>query len=247
MIEVRNLCYRYPGRQTDAVHDVTLDIPETGIVAIMGSNGSGKSTLARCINGLLVPTRGSVSVDGMPIGASHVQNIRRRVGLVFQDPTLQITSTTVERELAFGLENMCVSYDEMHERVDRQLKLLGFEKYRDASPSSLSGGEQQRLAIGAVMLLDPKYVIFDEATSLLSGISRRSVIDMMLRLHSEQKVSLILITQFPSEAMLAERLIILHAGSVVFDKTPSEVFHHVADLSALGVPIPLRSRLGQMA
>ena len=247
MIEVRNLSYRYPGCTSYALHNLSFDIPDAFVTAIMGSNGSGKSTLARCMNGLLKPTSGEVSVDGMrTTDECNLYNVRRRVGMIFQDPHLQMTSATVERELAFGLENLGVESAEMHNLVDEQLRLFGLEKYRDVSPSSLSGGEQQRLAIASVVLLNPRYLVLDEATSLLSGMSRRMVLELALREKKEKNVSIVLITQFSSEALSADRLIILHAGGILLDDSPGKVFRNAQELLSLGVSVPARSRLEQM-
>jgi energy-coupling factor transport system ATP-binding protein len=247
VIEIRNLCFRYPGCDTNAIDSISLDIADSGFVAIMGSNGSGKSTFAHCLNGLIAPFSGSVVVDGLRTDAKeNLREVRRRVGLVFQDPNTQITSVTVERELAFGLENLCISTAEMRMQVDEQLKKTGLEGYRYSAPSSLSAGEKQRLAIASVLIMNPKYVILDEATSLLSGASRKSILEVIRRAKAESKICPIVITQFPSEALLAERLVVLHGGRVIFDAAPEEVFRHVSELSALGVPIPIRSRLQQL-
>jgi energy-coupling factor transport system ATP-binding protein len=247
MIEARNLRYRYPRSTSNALDGIDLEFRESSFTAIMGANGSGKSTLARCLNGLIKPSSGRVVVDGLDTyDDSRLSQIRQRVGMIFQDPNLQMTSVTVERELAFGLENIRVDPAEMHRCVERQLTLFGLEKYRHDSPSNLSGGEKQRLAIASVLLLEPRYLVLDEATSLLSAASRKSVLDLVVGLCAVQRIGVILITQFPAEAMLAERLIVLHAGHAVFDAQPAEVFAHNDELSTLGVPLPIRFHLEKM-
>jgi energy-coupling factor transport system ATP-binding protein len=247
MIEVRGLGYRYPRSTSNALEEIDLEFHESSFTAIMGANGSGKSTLARCLNGLIKPAAGRVCVDGLDThDDSRLSQIRQRVGMIFQDPNLQMTSVTVERELAFGLENIRVEPAEMHRRVERQLALFGLEKYRHVSPSNLAGGEKQRLAIAAVLLLEPRYLILDEATSLLSTATRKSVLDLVAGLREIHRIGVILITQFPQEAMRAERLIVLHAGHAAFDAPPPEVFTHGDELSAFGVPLPIRSDLEKM-
>ncbi len=244
MIEVRDLCYHYPHTRDDVLNHIDLSIGEGSFTVIMGSNGSGKSTLARCLNGLLIPTTGTVIVDGArsddPVSRFEM---RRKVGLVFQDPNLQMTSATIERELAFGLENIRMNPDEMHARVGEYLKVFGFEHRRGDSPASLSAGERQRLAVASVMILKPSYLLLDEATSLLAMKSRMAIMAMVTELRRQHKIAVIQITQYPSEALLGERLVVLHEGNIVMDDTPEHVFRHGATLLQLGVPIPMRERL----
>jgi energy-coupling factor transporter ATP-binding protein EcfA2 len=209
----------------------------------MGANGSGKSTAALCMNGMLVPSAGSITVDGMDTADTSVaRQIRRRVGLVFQDPNLQFTSMSVERELAFGLENVGVPTDHMREQVDDQLRQFRLEPLRKLPPSALSGGEKQRLAVASVMVLRPSYLILDESTSLLSPASRRSLLDLATNVVTLAGSTLVTITQFPQEALEANRLIVLHKGAVVYDDTPDQVFRNAKDLMGIGIPIPLRMR-----
>jgi energy-coupling factor transport system ATP-binding protein len=244
MIEVRDLTFRYSADLPDVLKGVSLSIPEGSFTAVMGSNGSGKSTLARCLNGLLRPSAGSVVVDGLGThDPTAVRKIRRRVGLVFQDPNLQMTSVTVERELAFGLENVGTATEEMRSLVDEYVHLFGFVEKRNNPPSSLSAGERQRLAIASVMILKPSYLVLDEATSLLSARSRTAILDMVLALRQQHRVAILLITQFPSEALRGERLVLLHNGDIAFDDLPDHVFRHGKELIKMGVPVPLRERL----
>ncbi len=239
MIDVTNIFHRYPGASRDALSGVTLSFPPGSFVALMGSNGSGKSTFARCLNGLVVPFSGSVSIDGMRTDDKAFQcEIRRRVGLIFQDPRNQITSITVEREIAFGLQHAGMEYAQLHDIVGRSLKNFGLESCRTQTPHTLSGGEQQKLAIASVMALDPRYLVLDEATSLLSARSRTLVLQRVSKLREERKVAIILITQFPSEALIADRLVVLHDGRVQFDGTPDVVFENSDALQSLGVAVP---------
>jgi energy-coupling factor transport system ATP-binding protein len=244
MIETRDLTFRYPQASTNVLKHVSLKIPENGLVCIMGSNGSGKSTLARCFNGLLSPTSGQVNVDGWTTSDPGERlKILRRTGLVFQNPHLQMTSVTIERELAFGLENIGMPPAEMHETVHDSLKEFGFLDRKHEPPSILSGGEMQMLALASVMILKPSYLILDEATSLLSVRSRVSIMRKVLELRKKLGIGVVIITQFPSEALLAERLAVLHGGNIVFDDKPGEVFRNAKALSEMGVPIPIRERL----
>lgn len=244
MIKVNELNFRYAGGLPDVLKGISTTISSNSFVTVMGSNGSGKSTFARCLNGLLVPTLGEVTVDGfLTKDSASCHEVRRRVGLVFQDPNLQMTSATVERELAFGLENVRMDRSEMRKRVGEYLRLFGFEERKDDPPSSLSAGERQQLAVGAVLILKPSYLILDEATSLLSARSRRTLLDLVIGLHRAHGISLILITQYPSEAQLGERLLVLHQGNIVFDDHPDNVFRQGDTLVRMGVAIPVRERL----
>ena len=244
MIEVRDLCYKYARSPVNVLKGINLDLHESSMTAIMGANGSGKSTLARCLNGLLTPASGRVRVDGLDTGdRARINDIRRRVGIIFQNPNEQITSVTVERELAFGLENIGMDVAEMHRRVEIHLDSFGLAKYRQLSPSRLSGGEKQRLAIASVLMLEPRYLILDEATSLLSVAFRRRVLEMVMQSGARRNMGVILITQFPAEALLAGRLVVLHDGCIMHDGPPGEVFGHEDELSSYGVPLPIMSLL----
>lgn len=240
MIIVDRLTFRYSRDHVDVLKEINTTISSGSFIAIMGSNGSGKSTFARCLNGLLLPISGEVKVDGFStINLISNRDIRRKVGLVFQDPNLQMTSATVERELAFGLENICMDREEMRMRVNECLREFGFEERKDDPPSSLSAGERQRLAVASVLLLNPSYLILDESTSLLSAGSRTVLLDLVIAMHRQRQITLILITQYPSEALLAERLLVLHGGRIVQDDAPNIVFKHGKDLMRMGVSIPV--------
>jgi energy-coupling factor transport system ATP-binding protein len=242
MITVSNLTYRYPGAGRPALRDITLGVSPGESVALMGSNGSGKSTLARCLNGLLLPESGTVTVDGLRTSdASLLPAVRRSVGLVFQQPPHQMTSPTVERELAFGLENLGMEPVRMRAEVENALDRLGFIPRRHLSPGMLSGGEQQRLALAAVMLLRPRYIVLDEATSLLAGASRFELMEDLTRYVGEGDRGLLMITQSAREAERMDRIVVLHRGDIVADGTPSAVFEAAARLRDLGVPVPFRA------
>lgn len=248
MIDVRNLSFSFSetGGQPYALKNVSLTIREGETIAVMGKNGSGKSTFGRCLNGLLQPTAGEVLVDGFSTrDASRLIEIRRRVGMVFQNPDNQIVSATVEREIAFGLENLGLPYDEMHRRVEEMLEIFDLRAHRNRPPHALSGGEKQRLALAAVTAMKPSYLVLDEPTSLLDPKSRKEVLRFVHALHAKaagHAVTTILITQFPEEALTAERLIIFHDGRIVQDGKPEEIFAEI-DLHPYGLEPPVKFRV----
>ncbi|MFQ5864666.1 MAG: ATP-binding cassette domain-containing protein [bacterium] len=250
MIKIANLFFAYPTNteaKTRVLNGIDLTIREGESIGLIGANGSGKTTLARCLNGLLVPTAGDVWVDGLNTKeSSNLAEIRRRVGMVFQNPENQIVSTTVEREIAFGLENLGVPYDEMHRIVDEMLLQLDLEEYRQHPPHLLSGGEMQRLALASVMAMSPKYLIFDEPTSLLDPASRKMLLSLISELHLENRknepsevITPLFITQYPEEVLGLDRLLVLHQGRIVFDDKPQEIFEKVDELHGLGLEVPI--------
>lgn len=243
MIEIRDLTVQYPGATTLAIDTISLDITDGEFVAVMGANGSGKSTLARTLNGLIQPTSGSVTVDGWSTSDEEsCRSIRRHLGMVFQNPHLQITSPTVEREVAFGLQNIGVASRDIRARVDVQLAISELSSLRTRPPRTLSAGEQQRLALASVSAMQPRHLVLDEATSLLSPRSRNELLLAVSKERASRGMTVLLITQFPEEAMRAERLIILHAGEVLMDGKPEQVFRQYAEMRGLDVPVPTRLR-----
>ncbi len=244
MIETKDLTYTFPLSSENVLSGVNLKVEEGDLVALMGANGSGKTTLTRCLNGLVQPTGGSVTVDRHPLTQENIRAIRRRVGMIFQDPNTAITSPTVEREIAFGLQNLSVPRRVIREKTNMVLEQFHLTKLRHVSPMDLSGGEKQRLAIAAVMVLEPTYLILDEATSFLPSSSRNEVMAFVDQLRLELKVGVLLVTQFPEEALRASSLLILHKGQIVQRGKPDEVFSKAEALEAYGVPVPLEYRLG---
>lgn len=222
MISVQNISYSYPGSKRTALSGITFDIQEGSFVAITGGNGSGKSTLARCLNGLLTPTVGQVLIDGLStLDPGSLPAIRKAVGLVFQDPNNQLTSPTVERELAFGLQNTGIPPGKIRVIVEDALLRLSLPHKRLLPPSTLSGGEKQRLAIEAVRLLRPKYLVLDEATAFLSPKWRRIILNEIIELYKNQIVTVIFITQYLQEIQVADRLIVIEDGIVTYDGKPT--------------------------
>jgi energy-coupling factor transport system ATP-binding protein len=247
MIDVRNLTVRFPGRAENVLDKVNLAFPSGSKTALMGANGSGKSTLAQCMNGLLQPAEGEVAVDGMSTSDhSSIPAIRKIVGLVFQNPRFQMTSLTVEREVAFGMQNLGLPHDEISDRVESALREVHLEEKRNLSPRSLSAGEQQRLALASIVALRPGFLILDEPTSLLSPHYRAALLETVRRENEARGMGFLLITQIPGEALSADRLIVLVAGSVVADLPPHEAFRRLEDFDRWGIDVPLRYRVGAL-
>ena len=242
MIELINANFHFV--DVPVLKSINLQIRPGEFTAIMGSNGSGKTTLARCLNGLLIPQEGSVSIDGKPTkNPENLSFIRRTVGMVFQNPDDQLATTTVESELAFGLENMAIPTDEMHQRVERALANFELAPYRNTPPHHLSGGEKQRLAIAATLIMRPRYLVLDEPTALLDPQHRRQMIELLHALRDQHGVATILVTHVPEEAENASRIIVLNDGQVLIDGSPSEVFSDLDRLRQSGLEAPFVRQL----
>jgi len=242
-IEVQGLEHAYPlegGEWVPALQGIDLTIEPSEFVALIGSNGSGKSTLARHFNGLLLPTAGEVRVDGLLTSdLHHLWEVRRRVGMVFQNPENQLVASTVEEDVAFGPENLALPPDEIRQRVDEALALVGLQDYSTHPPQMLSGGQKQLVAIAGVLAARPACVVFDEPTSMLDPPSRRRILDTVRRLNAEQGITVVLITQAMEEAAIANRVLAMHGGRIVMDGSPREVFEQGERLRALGLGLPL--------
>lgn len=250
MIEIQDITYTYNLNQGDpvvALDNIKLTIREGEFIALMGHNSSGKTTLVRCLNGLLIPPKGQVFVDGLTTeNPTDLLPIRKKIGMVFQNPDNQIVSTSVEREVAFGMENLGVPTKTMHQVVDIILQQFDLEKYRQHPPHLLSGGEKQRLALASVLAMNPKYLVLDEPTSMLDPKGRQDLLNLLLEIkkdNAEKKTttqtSIILITQFPEEALLADRLLIMERGTIIYDDSPDIVFQNVDHLKQIGLEVPL--------
>lgn len=226
-----------------ALDDVSLQLKKGESVAVIGSNGSGKTTLVKLFNALIVPDKGEVRVDGLDTRDKKSQRlIRQKVGMVFQNPDNQIISTSVEREIAFGLENLALPYEEMKRRVEWALERFHLRECRNHSPHRLSGGEKQRVALAAVLSMEPKYLILDEPTSLLDSQGKREVLSLIQELVEQKKVTVIHITQFAEEAVPADRVLVMHQGKILHDGPPKEVLRRKEELENVGLeaPFPLR-------
>lgn len=222
-----------------ALNRIDLEIYKGEFVAILGHNGSGKSTLAKHANGLLVPDSGRVLVSGIETKDSErVWEIRQKIGMVFQNPDNQLVSTTVEEDIAFGPENLGIETSEMHKRVDEALEAVGLTEMRLHSPHQLSGGQKQRVAIAGMIAMRPECIVFDEPTAMLDPVGRQEVMETIMRLNREEKITIVLITHEMDEAILADRVVVMEQGKIALTGTPREVFSQVDRLEELRLDVP---------
>lgn len=237
-IETHNLIYKYEEASEgdrSALFDVNIKIHDGEFVAIVGENGSGKSTLAKCLNGLNLPSKGDVIVDGYKTSDDeHIWDIRSNVAMVFQNPDNQIVSSIIEDDVAFGPENIGVPPEEIRERVDKSLKAVDMYHLKDKAPHMLSGGQKQRIAIAGAIAMNPKCIIFDEPTAMLDPRGRATVMNIIEKLH-EGGMTIILITHFMEEAVLADRIIIMNKGKVFKDGKPKEIFKNPDTIKEAGL------------
>ena len=243
MIHVDHLSFAYPGvYNTPGVsvfQDLELSVEEGSFVAILGGNGCGKSTLAKHFNSILLPSGGKVYVCGMDTAnEEQLIAIRRNVGMVFQNPDNQIVANVVEEDVAFGPENLGISSPEIRHRVDKALKQVGMYEYREHAPHLLSGGQKQRVAIAGIIAMAPKCIVLDEPTAMLDPRGRREVMDTVLRLNREKKITVVLITHHMDEAARADRVVVLHKGKIFADGTPQQVFSQVDKMHEIGLASP---------
>ena len=238
-VRFENVKYSYDGGESYAVNGVSLSVREGEFLAVLGRNGSGKSTLAKLVNALLVPAEGRVFVEGMDTTDEKLTfEIRKRAGMVFQNPDNQTVASVVEDDVAFGPENIGVPRDEIGRRIDFALNAVGMQAFRDAAPSRLSGGQKQRIAIAGVLAVRPDIMILDESTAMLDPKGRREVMEVVKKLNQEQGMTVILITHFMDEALQAERAVVMHRGEVVMNGTPEEIFARSEELETFGLTLP---------
>ena len=238
--------YQYDQGGKTAVKDVTLSIGRGEFVALLGHNGSGKSTIAKLLNGLYTPTKGTVRVSGMDTSDSKlIWEIRRRAGMVFQNPDNQIVATRVRDDVAFGLENIGVPSDEMPGRIDQALSDVGMTAFADRAPHLLSGGQKQRVAIAGILAMQPEALILDEATAMLDPSGRKDVLDTVKRLNSELGITVVWITHFMEEATQADRVVVMHEGTIVMDGTPRQVFAQTKTIRAYRLDVPPMTSLAE--
>ena len=241
IIQVKDVYFRYDGDEAlpPALNGTSLDIEQGRFVVILGHNGSGKSTLAKHFNGILLPDEGSILVDGMDTrDETKLLDIRRTVGMVFQNPDNQMVASVVEDDVAFAPENLGYPPDEIRARVDEALKLVDMYEYRLHSPHLLSGGQKQRVAIAGVIAMSPRCIVLDEPTAMLDPAGRHEVIDTIKRLCRENGITIVLITHHMNEAIDADRVFVMSNGKVVSEGTPKEVFSNVEALKAEGLTVP---------
>ena len=243
MIKTQDLAFTYPGTEdqvnTRALRGVDVTIERGSFVVILGHNGSGKSTLAKTFNAVLLPSGGKVYVEGMDtMDESLLLEIRRRVGMVFQNPDNQIVANVVEEDVAFAPENLGVPSDEIRKRVDDALEAVGMTQFVKHAPHLLSGGQKQRIAIAGVLAMKPECIVLDEATAMLDPIGRREVLAAVEKLNREQGITVVLITHHMNEAEYADRVIVMNDGLVVMDGKPREVFTRKKELEDIGLAVP---------
>lgn len=244
IIELQGLNYRYqPDSDRQALTNVSTTIYRGEWIAVIGHNGSGKSTLAKAINGLIVPQEGTVLVDGLPMNEENVWNIRKKIGMVFQNPDNQFVGATVEDDVAFGLENQGVPHDEMVALVEASLEKVRMLAFREKEPARLSGGQKQRVAIAGVVALSPDVIILDEATSMLDPKGRFEVINTIQKLREEKQLTVISITHDINEAANANRILVMKQGELIKEGSPEEIFTAGERLIEMGLDLPFPEKL----
>ncbi len=248
MITADSVRFRYDEGETAAetvvLDGITLTVPRGQFVALLGHNGCGKSTLAKHFNALLLPQGGRVLIKDMATDNEEKRyDIRRTVGMVLQNPDNQLVSTIVEEDVAFGPENLGVPPAEIRQRVDNALKAVGMYEYRDHAAHKLSGGQKQRVAIAGVLAMQPECIVLDEPTAMLDPRGRREVIDTVCRLNREEGITIVLITHYMEEAVLADRVVVMENGKIMIDGTPHEVFSKVDELREIELDVPQPTEL----
>ena len=247
IVEAKNLTFEYIRRDeegnvegiTTAVDNVNIDIKAGDFVAVLGHNGSGKSTFAKHLNALVMPTEGTVYVDGMDTKDSgNTLSIRQTAGMVFQNPDNQIVGTLVDEEVGFGPENIGVPTEEIWERVEKSLKAVGLYQFRSASPNKLSGGQKQRVAIAGIVAMKPKCIVLDEPTAMLDPLGRKEVLNVLHELNRKENVTIILITHYMEEVIDADYVYVMDGGKLVMDGTPRQIFTQVEMLKSMRLDVP---------
>lgn len=249
MIRLHNVSFTYETEDTPkpALSNVTMQVHRGEFLAVLGHNGSGKSTLAKLFNAILTPTEGQVLVDGMDTAdETKVQEIRRKVGMVFQNPDNQIVATIVEDDVAFGPENLGVPPKEIRERVDEALKAVGMYEFRHHEPHKLSGGQKQRVAVAGIIAMRTDCIVFDESTAMIDPKGRREVMDTIHRLNRDFGITVVLITHFMDEAVQADRVIVMDGGTIAAEGKPEAVFADESFLQRMGLELPPAAKLASM-
>ena len=247
IVKAKNLTFEYIRRDEDgnvegitkAVDNVSIDIKQGDFVAVLGHNGSGKSTFAKHLNALVMPTEGTVWVDGMDTREEeNTLKVRQTAGMVFQNPDNQIVGTLVDEEVGFGPENICVPTEEICERVEKSLKAVGMYAFRNQSPNKLSGGQKQRVAIAGIVAMKPKCIVLDEPTAMLDPLGRKDVLNVLHELNRQENVTVILITHYMEEVIDIDKLYVMDDGKLVMSGTPREIFSQVEKLKELRLDVP---------
>ena len=239
IIEFKDVSFRYSDEEEYVLKNLSLDFYEGQFTCVLGHNGSGKSTMAKLINALLIPNEGQVLTFGFDTSDEESEiDIRRKVGMVFQNPDNQIVATIVEDDVAFGPENLGIPREEIRKRVDEALKIVNMYEYRRHEPHRLSGGQKQRIAIAGIIAMQTNCIVLDEPTAMLDPVGRREVMDALHKLKDELGISVILVTHFMDEAVKADRVVVMNEGKVCMDGTPREVFVKAELLKSIGLTVP---------
>ena len=247
IIKAENLIFEYKRRDEEgniesverALDNVSLDVKEGDFISILGANGSGKSTFAKHLNAILLPTEGTVWVDGMDSkDEDKLFTIRQTAGMVFQNPDNQIIGQVVEEDVAFGPENMGIPTEQLRERVDEALKTLGMMEFSKKSPNRLSGGQKQRVSIAGVLAMHPKCIVLDEPTAMLDPAGRKEVIRALRALNEVEKITIILITHYMEETIYSDKIFVMNKGKIAMEGTPREIFKHVEELEEYKLEVP---------
>ena len=234
-----NLDFKYDGEDEFVLKDINISFKQGEMTAVLGHNGCGKSTFAKHLNAILLPSGGTVYIDGIDTkDENRIYDIRQRVGMVFQNPDNQIVATIVEEDVAFALENLGVEPNEIRRRVDEALKAVGMYEYRMHAPHQLSGGQKQRVAIAGIIAMRPRCIVLDEPTAMLDPKGRSEVMKTVKELNSKYGITIILITHYMEEAAQCERIIVMDKGKVLMDDSPKQVFSRVEELKAVGLDVP---------
>ena len=243
MIKCNNVSFKYRANEEEeekyAVNDVSFEVEKGEFLVILGHNGSGKSTIAKHMNALLIPSEGTVIVDGLDTTKEeNLWNIRAKAGMVFQNPDNQLVATIVEEDVAFGPENLGVDPIEIRKRVDDSLKKVGMYEYRRHAPHLLSGGQKQRIAIAGILAMKPECIIFDEPTAMLDPSGRKEVLNHIKEVNGKYGITIVLITHYMDEAAQADRVIVMDDGKTILEGTPREVFANVEQMKNIGLDVP---------
>lgn len=249
IIKIENLIFEYRKEEEEqpvkAINNISLEVEKGSFIAILGKNGSGKSTLAKNLNGLLLPTGGTVYVNGYNTAdEEHIWDVRQSAGMVFQNPDNQLVSAIVEDDVAFGPENLGIEPAEIRRRVDKALEDVNMGPFKGKSPHLLSGGQKQRIAIAGVVAMKPRCIIFDEPTAMLDPKGRKEIMSIIKELH-EEGITVVLITHFMDEAVNADRVIIMHQGEIFMDGTPAEVFGQGEKVKSVNLDVPMAVELAR--
>ncbi len=246
LIKTQNLSYKYTDEEVEnlILDNISLEIKKGEFVCVLGHNGSGKSTLAKHFNAILLPSGGTVYVNGIDTkDESKLFDVRKDVGMVFQNPDNQLVATMVEDDVAFALENLGIPSEEIRKRVDDALKSVGLYEFKNDAPHKLSGGQKQRVAIAGVIALRPDFIVLDEPTAMLDPNGRKEVMDTLMKLNREYGITIILITHYMEEAALSDRVVVIDNGVILLDDTPRDIFKNVQLIKSIGLDVPQTTEL----